>query len=45
MRMALTDLKLASLDVVHAGKEAYPLGPKVRALPLAQVARELAPMR
>lgn len=45
MRSALADLRLTSLDVVHAGNQAYALGPNVRALPLALVPRELEPLR
>lgn len=33
MRIALEDLKLDRLDVVHAGREAFPLAERVRAIP------------
>jgi len=32
MRGALLDLGLASIDVIHAGSETYPLAPKIRAV-------------
>lgn len=44
MRSALADLGLDSIDVVHAGKETYPLAPKVRALALSTLATHLAPL-
>ncbi len=37
MRIALKDLKLDQLDVVHAGRETFPLGERVRAVPLGRV--------
>lgn len=37
MKIALKDLKLHRLDVVHAGQETFPLAEKVRAIPLDQV--------
>lgn len=37
MKIALKDLKLHRLDVVHAGQETFPLAEKVRAIPLGQV--------
>ena len=45
MRTALRDLKLDSLDVIHAGKKSYRLAPGVRALPLGDVTRTLKPLR
>lgn len=44
MRIALEDLKLDSLEVVHAGKDAFPLARNVRAVPLARLL-EVAPLR
>ena len=32
MHVALEDLSLSSLDVIHAGKDTFPLAPKVRAI-------------
>jgi predicted AAA+ superfamily ATPase len=37
MRSALADLKLTKLDVIHAGKQTFPLAPKVRAVALPQL--------
>lgn len=37
MKIALKDLKLHRLDVVHAGQGTFPLAEKVRAIPLDQV--------
>lgn len=37
MRIALKDLKLDRLDVVHAGRETFPLAERVRAIPLGRV--------
>jgi predicted AAA+ superfamily ATPase len=41
MRSAIEDLKLHRLIVVHAGAKRYPLGKKVEAIPLRQVASAL----
>jgi hypothetical protein len=38
MKIALEDLELERMWVVHAGKDTIKLAPKVTALPLAQVA-------
>ena len=32
MRIALRDLELERLDVVHAGRESFPLGPQIHAV-------------
>jgi len=45
MRIALEDLKLDALEVIHPGTETYSLGKKTRALPLARITRELLPLR
>ena len=45
MRSALETLGLQRLDVVHAGQRSYRLAPRVRALPAAQLAAELRPLR
>jgi predicted AAA+ superfamily ATPase len=37
MRIALADLKLDELVVIHAGPEPFPLAPNIRAVPLARV--------
>lgn len=41
MRSAMADLKLERLDVIHAGEGAFPLAPRVRAVPLATLGRHL----
>jgi hypothetical protein len=41
MRSALADLKLERLDVIHAGKETYTLGPRIRAVAFARLATDL----
>ncbi len=41
VHVALSDLRLERLDVVHAGKETFPLGPKIRALSLWRMAEDL----
>ncbi len=43
MRAALEDLKLARLDVVHAGRETFPLAPRVRAVAAQRVLADLRP--
>ena len=45
MRTALDDLDLTRLDVVHAGGETFPLGPKVRAVSATRVLVDLKPLR
>ena len=45
MRTALVDLNLQRLDVIHGGRETYPLAPRIRAVPLDQVAREIGVLR
>ena len=44
MRIAMTDLKLDHLDVVHAGTESFPLGERIRALALSRLLDDLAPL-
>jgi hypothetical protein len=44
MRIALHDLKLDSIDVVHSGDETYPLDDKIRALALTRIDRDLRPL-
>lgn len=43
MRVALHDLSLDRLDVVHAGKETFPLAPRVRAVALRRLLTDLSP--
>jgi len=42
MRSALTDLGLARLDVVHAGRETFPLASRVRAVALSRLLDDVA---
>ncbi len=44
MRTALVDLKLDSIDVIHAGAETFPLATKIRALALARLLQDLKPL-
>jgi hypothetical protein len=44
MRTAVADLKLDSLEVVHAGADAFPLARKVRAVPLARLLELIRPL-
>ncbi|HEX7476876.1 MAG TPA: ATP-binding protein [Polyangiales bacterium] len=37
MKIAFADLGLASLTVVHAGEDTFPLGPKIRAVALSRL--------
>jgi len=41
MRAALLDLRLDSLDVIHSGKETYPLADRVRAVALERITLDL----
>jgi uncharacterized protein len=45
MRIALSDLNLARLDVIYDGDETYPLDARIRAVPLARVWSDLAVAR
>jgi predicted AAA+ superfamily ATPase len=45
MRSALTDLRLQSLDVIHAGDETFPLGKKVRAVAFNRLLGDLKPLQ
>lgn len=44
MRTALADLGLERLDAIHAGSATFPLGPGIRALPLARILDDLEPL-
>ncbi len=44
MRVALEDLKLARLDVIHAGDKTYPLAPRIRAVGLSRIIEDLEPL-
>jgi len=41
MRSALADLRLDRLDVIHAGKETYPLAPRVRAVAFSRLVADV----
>jgi predicted AAA+ superfamily ATPase len=45
MHIARADLRLARLDVVHAGEATFPLAPGLRALALSRLQDDLAPLR
>ena len=44
MRIAWEDLGLSSLDVIHAGKETYPLSDGIRAVALSRIVKDLDPL-
>jgi predicted AAA+ superfamily ATPase len=45
MRHALSDLKLGSLDVIHAGDTTFPLEKKIRAVALTRLLHDVIPLR
>ena len=45
MRAALSDLRLARLDVVHAGDRTFPLNDRIRAVALSDLLDVLQPLR
>ncbi len=45
MHVALEDLGLARLDVLHAGEHTFPLAPRIRAVALANLLSDIAPLR
>lgn len=45
MHIAIQDLGLESIDVVHAGGETYPLSTKIRALAISRLTTDLIPAR
>jgi hypothetical protein len=44
MRTALADLRLARIDVIHAGDNTYALAPRIRAVALSRLMDDLAPL-
>ena len=44
MRIALADLRLERLDVIHAGERTYPLAERIRAVALARIQQDLRPL-
>jgi hypothetical protein len=45
MHIALEDLKLDRLDLIHAGEKTFPLAERVHAMPLHRVWKDLEPLR
>lgn len=45
MRIALADLKLRSLDVIHAGEHTFLLADKIRAVAVTRLLEDLKPLR
>ena len=45
MRIAMADLGLDRLDVIHVGKDTYPLGERVRAVAFDRLHLDVAPFR
>ncbi len=45
MHTAIDDLRLSSLTVVHAGDASFPMGRRMRAVPLNKVTTEIKPLR
>ncbi|MFQ5698465.1 MAG: ATP-binding protein [Myxococcota bacterium] len=45
MHSALEDLRLARLDVIHAGSETFPLAPRIRAIAAHRILDDLRPLR
>ena len=45
VHVALADLRLERLDVIHAGDETYPLTDRIRAVALRRVLEDVAPLR
>ncbi len=44
MRMALTDLNLQSLDIIHAGDETFPMNNKIRAVSFKRLLTDIQPL-
>lgn len=45
IHVALEDLRLSRVDVVHAGSRSFPLHPKVRAIALSRLLEDLEPLK
>jgi uncharacterized protein len=45
MHAALADLRLDTLDVIHAGDTTYPLSPRVRAVAARRILEDIEPLR
>jgi len=44
MRMALKDLNLQSLDIIHAGEESFRMHKKIRAVSILNLLTDLHPL-
>jgi uncharacterized protein len=44
MRVAMKDLRLSRLDVIHAGKDTFLLAPTVRAVAASRLLEDLKPL-
>lgn len=44
MRIALSDLNLERIDVLHAGKETFPLGQRLRAVSASRIWQDIEPL-
>lgn len=44
MRVALEDLELDGIDVLHAGRETFPLAERIRAVPVHRIWEDLEPL-
>ena len=44
MRIALEDLRLDSLDVIHSGRDSYPLADRIRAVAATRILDDIAPL-
>ena len=44
MAAALSDLKLDSLDLIHAGERTFKLAPRVRAVALTRILHDIQPL-
>jgi hypothetical protein len=45
MHVALADLRLERLDVIHAGESTFPLAPKIRAVAARRILVDLPLLR
>lgn len=44
MQVALEDLKLDGIDVIHAGRRTFQLSPRIRAVPLSRIGEDIEPL-
>ncbi len=45
MRVAMADLRLDNLDVIHAGENSFPLTEKIRAVSISRLLEDLKPLK